>query len=223
MGLELVIFDCDGVLVDSEPISCGVLAEMLAEQGLQVGLAETRAAFQGLLLEDVVGEAQRRLGRELPRGWLEEYVSRRDAVFAQELRPVPGAPELVRRLLDAGMAVCVASQGRLRKTDASLTLTGLDSLFAPPARFSAEQVPRGKPHPDLFLHAARAMGVAPERCAVIEDTPSGVLAAARAGMRVYGLAADSDEAALAAAGARTVTSLGELGELLLVPAARPQG
>ena len=132
-----------------------------------------------------------------------------------ELEPVAGAAKLVRLLAAAGIATCVASQGSLDKTARSLALTGLDTLFAEPVRFSASQVPRGKPHPDLFLHAAAASGVDPGDCAVVEDTPSGVIAGVRAGMTVYGFCADSDERALRAAGAITAASLEELGALLL--------
>ncbi len=217
--LELVIFDCDGVLVDSEPISAGVLAEMLADQGLAMTVGEVRNLFQGLLLEEVLAIAQERLGRSLPADWLDEYVRRRADAFRGRLRPVDGAEQLVRELGAAGVSVCVASQGRLRKTEDSLALTGLEGLFPRHARFSAEQVAHGKPHPDLFLHAAARMGADPRVCAVIEDTPSGVTAAVRAGMSVFGYAADSDEDALRRAGARTVRSLGELGVLLLAPAA----
>jgi HAD superfamily hydrolase (TIGR01509 family) len=211
----LVIFDCDGVLVDSEPISNGVLAEMLAEQGWELTLAEARARFQGLLLEQVQTAVEQHLGRDLPVGWLEQYVRRRAAVFDAELQPVPGARQLVERVAAAGIGVCVASQGSLAKTARSLRLTGLSELFAEPARFSAAQVPRGKPHPDLFLHAAATFGVAPSDCAVVEDTPSGVTAAVRAGMTVYGFWADSDERALREAGAQTADSLEQLGALLL--------
>ncbi len=211
----LVIFDCDGVLVDSESISNGVLAEMLGEQGLDMSLVEARARFQGLLLSEVLVGAERLLGRPLPDGWLEEYVERRAAVFGAELRPVDGAGALVRDVASAGIPVCVASQGSLAKTARSLALTGLEELFAPDARFSAEQVPRGKPHPDLFLLAAERMGATPAETVVVEDTPSGVTAARRAGMAVYGLAADSDTDALSAAGAVVVGSLSELGAPLL--------
>jgi beta-phosphoglucomutase-like phosphatase (HAD superfamily) len=211
----LIIFDCDGVLVDSEPISNRVLADMLAEQGLSLSLAEARARFQGLLLAQVLERAEAMLGRPLPPGWLDEYVERRAAVFGAELRAVAGAPELVRDVAGAGLAVCVASQGSLKKTDRSLSLTGLDGLFAPRARFSAEQVANGKPHPDLFLYAAERMGVAPADCAVVEDTPSGVIAARRAGMTVFGLAADSDPAALRDAGALVVDTLDDLRAPLL--------
>jgi HAD superfamily hydrolase (TIGR01509 family) len=211
----LLIFDCDGVLVDSESISNGVLAEMLGEQGLKMSLVESRARFQGLLLSEVLVSAERLLGRPLPDGWLEQYVERRARVFAAELRPIEGAGALVRDVASAGIPVCVASQGSLAKTARSLALTGLDELFAPEARFSAEQVPCGKPHPDLFLLAAERMGAKPAETAVVEDTPSGVTAARRAGMAVYGLAADSDAEALTAAGAIVVGSLAELRAPLL--------
>ena len=110
----------------------------------------------------------------------------------------------------AGMDACVASQGRLSKTRHSLAVTGLDALFDPRELFSAETVPRGKPHPDLFLHAAREMGSAPADAVVVEDTPTGVAAGVAAGMRVLGYAADSDEAALRAAGAETFCAMDEL-------------
>jgi HAD superfamily hydrolase (TIGR01509 family) len=207
---ELVIFDCDGVLVDSEPISNRVLAEMLADEGLDITPGQARREYQGLLLGDVVAHAQQALGRALPADWAERYEQRRDAAFAAELRAVPHAQEAVRAVRAADIGACVASQGRLRKTRRSLATTGLTGLFAEEALFSAEAVARGKPHPDLFLHAAAAMGARPERSVVVEDTPSGVAAGTAAGMRVLGYAADSDEAALRAAGAEIVWSMADV-------------
>ncbi len=211
---QLVIFDCDGVLVDSEAISNGVLAEMLSAEGLPTSLAEARRDYQGLLLSEVVRHAERKLGRPLPAGWLERYERERAVVFRRELAAVPGAAEAIGRVRASGAAVCVASQGKLSKTRLSLELTGLRDMFAEDALFSAELVPRGKPYPDLFLHAARAMGVDPARCVVVEDTPSGVTAAVAAGMRAIGYAADSDERALGGAGAELVWTLSELPERL---------
>jgi len=208
--LQLVIFDCDGVLVDSEDISNAVLARMLTEEGLATTLAQARGAYQGLSLGDVLAAAEERLGRRLPVGWLERYEREREDAFRSGLRAVAGAAAAVRAVAAAGVGVCVASQGKLAKTRLSLALTGLSDLFAQRALFSAEQVPRGKPHPDLFMHAARAMGAQPGRCAVVEDTPSGVTAAVRAGMRAVGYAADSDRAALALAGAEIVHTLDAL-------------
>jgi HAD superfamily hydrolase (TIGR01509 family) len=212
--LQLVIFDCDGVLVDSEVISNEVLARALSAEGLSTTLPEARRAFQGLLLEDIVARAEAKLGRELPEDWLERYERDRDEAFNRELRPISGAAETVRRISDAGVAICVASQGKLSKTRLSLGLTGLRDLFRADALFSSYSVPRGKPHPDVFLHAATGMNAKPSRSVVVEDSPSGVTAAVAAGMRVFGYVADSDEAALRRAGAEILRSLEELPALL---------
>jgi HAD superfamily hydrolase (TIGR01509 family) len=212
--LQLVIFDCDGVLVDSEVISNDVLASSLTDQGLPTTLAEARRDYQGLLLADIDSRAQAKLGRPLANDWLERYERDRTEAFHRELRPVPGAAETVKRITAAGVQVCVASQGKLSKTRLSLRLTKLDGLFPEEVLFSAYSVARGKPHPDLFLHAAQAMAVEPSRCAVVEDTSSGVTAAVSAGMRVLGYAADSDAAALSRAGAETLFALDELPALL---------
>lgn len=155
---QLVIFDCDGVLVDSEVISNRVLAEMLSTEGLPTTLTQARRGYQGLLLADVLSRAQEKLGRTLPRDWLARYETERAAAFHRELEPVAGAAETVKRITAAGIAVCVASQGKLAKTRLSLTLTGLDHLFPETVRFSAYSVAHGKPAPDLFLHAARDDG-----------------------------------------------------------------
>jgi HAD superfamily hydrolase (TIGR01509 family) len=212
--LQLVIFDCDGVLVDSEVISNDVLARALTEQGLPTTLAQARRDYQGLLLAEIDSRAQAKLGRPLAHDWLDRYERDRAAVFRRELHAVPGVAEAVRRVKAAGVAVCVASQGKLEKTRLSLKLTKLDPLFGDEALFSAYSVPRGKPHPDLFLHAAASMAVEPSRCAVVEDTPSGVTAAVAAGMRVLGYAADSDATALREAGAAVFMAMEELAGLL---------
>ena len=208
---QLVIFDCDGVLVDSEVISNDVLARSLTEQGLPTTLAQARRGYQGLLLSEVALRASAKLGRPLPEGWLADYEAQRTAAFrAAPLRAVTGVAEAIRRIVAAGVAVCVASQGKLEKTRLSLQLTGLAGLFAPAAVFSADEVPRGKPHPDLFRHAAAVMAAPPARCVVVEDSPSGVTAGVAAGMRVLGYTVDSDEEALRAAGAELLRSMSDL-------------
>jgi HAD superfamily hydrolase (TIGR01509 family) len=213
--LQLVIFDCDGVLVDSEVISNGVLAQMLSAEGLPTTLSEARRDCQGLLLSEVLANAEAKLGRSLPTGWLADYERERAEVFRRELEPVPGAAEAVQRVSAAGISVCVASQGKLEKTRLSLGLTGLIDLFPDGALFSAYSVARGKPYPDLFLHAAGVLGAEPSRCVVVEDTPIGVTAAVSAGMRALGYAADADEAELHRAGAEALfSSLTELPALL---------
>jgi HAD superfamily hydrolase (TIGR01509 family) len=212
--LELVIFDCDGVLVDSEVISNMVLAAALTAEGLPTTLTEARRDYQGLLLEEVLRRAEADLGRPLAEGWLARYERDRAEQFRRELKPVEGAAEALERVSAAGVGVCVASQGALEKIRLSLALTGLGAAFTERMLFSAESVARGKPHPDLFLHAAEAMGADPTECVVVEDTPSGVAAGMAAGMRVLGYAADSDETALRMAGAEIIRSIGEVPVLL---------
>lgn len=212
---RLVIFDCDGVLVESETISNRVLAEMLTVEGLPTTLAQARRQYQGMLLADIRARAEQQLGRMLPQDWLARYETERDVAFRRKLEPVAGAAEAVRSIKVAGIGVCVASQGKLSKTSLSLRLTGLDGFFPKTARFSAYTVANGKPAPDLFLHAAGSMGVEPAGCVVVEDTPSGVTAAVAANMRVLGYAADSDERALRDAGATEILrSLDQLPLLL---------
>jgi HAD superfamily hydrolase (TIGR01509 family) len=212
--LQLVIFDSDGVLVDSEVISNRVLARLLTSSGLPMTLAETRRDYQGLLLDEILTVTERRFGHHLPADFLDRFQAERAEEFRQELRPVPGAAEAVRRVQAAGIAVCVATQGKLAKTRLTLSLTGLDQLIPGDAVFSAYCVPRGKPHPDLFLHAAERMGAEPAGCVVVEDTALGVTAAVAAGMPVLGYAADSDEAALRGAGAEIIHSLDDVPALL---------
>jgi HAD superfamily hydrolase (TIGR01509 family) len=212
--LQLVIFDCDGVLVDSQTISNALLARALTAEGLPTTLAQSRHDYQDLLLAEIDSRAQAKLGRPLAKDWIERYEHDRTTAFRRELRAVPGVAEAVRRIKAAGVSMCVASQGKLEKTRLSLQLTKLDSLFGDEFLFSAYSVPRGKPHPDLFLHAAQTMATEPARCAVVEDTPSGVTAAVAAGMRVLGYTADSDAAALREAGAEVFGAMEELPGLL---------
>jgi HAD superfamily hydrolase (TIGR01509 family) len=214
MSHELVIFDCDGVLVDSEAISNAVLARMLTREGLPTTPREARRSYQGLLLTDVCRRAEAQLGRPLPPGWLSEYEAARAEAFRRDLGPVAGAAEAVRRVKAAGLKVCVASQGALAKTRMTLGLTGLRDLFPPHALFSAHDVPRPKPDPALFRYAAATMNTEPAACVVVEDTPSGIVAAVAAGMRAIGFAADSDERALRDAGAELIHSLDDLPGLL---------
>lgn len=208
--VQLVIFDCDGVLVDSEDISNGVLASMLTAEGLPTTLAQARNDYRGMTMAGVLAKAQSKLGRPLPDDWLGRFSSERAELFRAQVKPITGAAGAVQRVSEAGIAVCVASQGSLSKTRLSLALTRLDRFFPHHTRFSAELVPHGKPAPDLFLRAAETMGALPASCVVVEDTTLGVQAAVAAGMRVFGYAADNDERALQRAGAETLHSLEDL-------------
>jgi HAD superfamily hydrolase (TIGR01509 family) len=210
----LVIFDCDGVLVDSEPISRRVLAESLTRAGLPTTAEEAGRDYFGPRLSEVVVRAETKLGRRLGSAWVDDFERRRAAAFRSELVAVAGVAAAIESIVAAGIPVCVASQAAAEKTRAKLELTGLATLFPDDTIFSAELVKRGKPAPDVFLHAAEAMGVAPESSVVVEDTPRGVAAGRRAGMRVLGFVSSGEPEVLQAAGAETLASMAELTGLL---------
>jgi HAD superfamily hydrolase (TIGR01509 family) len=210
-GRRLVIFDCDGTLVDSEEISTEVLARSLTEHGLPTTPEDARRKYRGLLLSEIDVRARQELGAPLPEGWLKRFELDRAERFRRELRPVRGAAETVRRIKAAGIAVCVASQGKLEKTRLTLELTGMRELFAEERLFSAWSVARGKPAPDLFLHAASSIGVEPRDCVVVEDSPSGIEAARAARMYAIGyVPGDGGELLLGAGADELVGSLDEL-------------
>ena len=210
---ELIIFDCDGVLVDSEPIANRVMAEAIAGLGWPLTTADCIARFKGHHLDTVTAAVEDRLARPVPEVWLRDLRAATAAAFEHELEPVPGVVAVLDAVAASGTAYCVASQGPLEKMAVSLGVTGLRARFEGRI-FSAYQVARGKPHPDLFLFAAEAMGVAPRTCVVIEDSPLGVAAAEAAGMDVLGFAPEGDGADLAAAGARLFRDMAELPGLL---------
>ncbi len=219
MQTALVIFDCDGVLVDSEPLSNRVLAEALTAAGLPTSAEQAHARYRGMLLRDIAADAQLRLGAPLPADFWAHFERDRARVFKRSLRPIDGAADAVLAVKAAGIGVCVASQGKRTKTELTLGLTGLRALFDDRALFSAYEVSRGKPFPDLFLHAADTMKAPVEQCVVVEDTTIGVRAAIAAGMRAIGLAGADAAAPMRALGASTITTLAELVPLLsAVPA-----
>jgi HAD superfamily hydrolase (TIGR01509 family) len=210
----LVIFDCDGVLVDSERISNAVLAHALNALGLAISPEEAHDRYLGMFLSEIRADAERRLGATLPPDFVARFERDREDAFRASLEPVPGAAAMVSEVKAMGFDVCVASQGRLSKTELTLTLTGLRGLFGADALFSAHSVGRGKPAPDLFLHAAASMGATPHRSVVVEDTMIGVQAALAAGMRAIAYAPDGDRDAFGAAGVETVDALAEVPALL---------
>jgi HAD superfamily hydrolase (TIGR01509 family) len=183
-ALGLVIFDCDGVLVDSERIAIRVSSAGLTDLGWPISEAEVIERFLGRSDEYISAEVAKRLGAQVARDWAGEFQRRYREAFARELRPVDG----VVGALDAiSTRTCVASSGTHEKIRHSLGLVGLLERFDGRI-FSVSDVSRGKPAPDLFLHAASVMKVTPAQCAVVEDSPSGVEAARAAGMRVFGYA-----------------------------------
>ena len=196
----LVIFDCDGVLVDSELVSNRVLAEAFTALGRPMTIEESMEHFLGRSAEHLHRRGAELLGRPLPGAFYADYTAARDAAFETELQAVDGVADAVDALHAAGVATCVASSGPHPKMELTLGMTGLWDRFAGRI-FSATEVEHGKPAPDLFLHAARTLGHAPEDCVVVEDSPAGVAAGVAAGMRVLGYAGMTDAAALADADA----------------------
>ncbi len=204
---DLLIFDCDGVLVDSERLAHEVLLQMLAEAGITMTLQQAYDRFMGASDEKCVALLHDLLRTAPPADCMRRHAERCFAAFRDGLSAVDG----VAPLLDAlTLPYCVASNGPREKMRFTLGHTGLLPRFEG-RLFSAQDVERPKPAPDLFLHAARTLGAAPARCVVVEDSPTGVAAARAAGMTVYGYAAMTDAARLLAAGAhRTFSHMNEL-------------
>jgi HAD superfamily hydrolase (TIGR01509 family) len=210
--LELVIFDCDGVLVDSERVAVRVDVEVFAALGLTLSEAEVIERFLGRSDADIAAELEAELGRPLASDWAEEFTPLYREAFAAELKPVDGVIEALDQI---ETPCCVASSGSHDKIRYTLGLTGLYERFAGRI-FSVSEVARGKPAPDLFLYAAREMGVEPRRCAVVEDSRWGVEAACAAGMRAFGYGGGfTPPEGLADAGAVVFEDMRELPWLLV--------
>ena len=210
----LVIFDCDGVLVDSEPVANRTLGQMLRELGLDLTQAQIFEHFVGYSLPHCLRVIEGMLGRAPPENFLRDLQARTFAAFKTELRAMPGIEQALDLLDAAGLPYCVASSGDHEKMNTTLGITGLLARFAGRI-FSVTQVARGKPAPDVYLFAARQLGAEPSACVVVEDTPPGVQAGAAAGMTVFGFCAHTPEQKLRAAGAhRTFDDLRQLFSML---------
>jgi HAD superfamily hydrolase (TIGR01509 family) len=207
---DLVIFDCDGVLVDSEPIVNRVFADLLNEHGANVTLDYMFEHFVGYSMAHCMRLVRDLLGREPPPDFEDTHRERTRTALSTGLTAVPGVADVLARLT---LPFCVASSGDHDKMRTTLGLTGLLPRFEG-RLFSVTEVPRGKPFPDVFLHAARSMGARPERTAVVEDTPVGVRAGIAAGMTVFGYAARTPAERLRDAGAVVFTNMMELPALL---------
>lgn len=180
MAPELVIFDCDGVLVDSEALSVSALLGMIALAGGSVGEDAAYEHFLGKSMKSVREILARDFGLQISDQHLTAMRVDLMRKFREELKPIPGVKQMLPKL---GLPFCVASSGTLERIRYALDVTGLLGLMEPHL-FSAGMVARGKPAPDLFLHAAASMRVHPRKCLVIEDSPAGIAAARAAGMRV---------------------------------------
>ncbi|MFF9125698.1 HAD family hydrolase [Streptomyces sp. NPDC014889] len=213
MRYDLVIFDNDGVLVDSEPISNRLLADYLTELGHPTSYEDSIRDYMGSAMHRVHDLVLERTGKRLPDDFDDVFHARVFAAFQRELKPVPGAADVLEKLTVDGTPYCVASSGSHERIRVGHRSTGLDRWFDEERIFSSQDVGRGKPAPDLFLHAADRMGVAPERCVVVEDSPLGVRAAVAAGMDVCGFTAMTPAAKLADA-TQLFSRMEELADLL---------
>jgi HAD superfamily hydrolase (TIGR01509 family) len=204
----LVIFDCDGVLVDTEPVVQRVLADWLTRHGWPMTPEESARTIKGTHIVQIQREAERRVGRELP-GFVEGYRRAMFAAFEAGVEPIPGAAEVLDLLDEAGVAYCVGSNGPHVKMEVSMASAGLLDRFGGIGGgriFSADDVGEPKPSPRLFLHAAERMGAERGSCVVIDDSVQGVRAAVAAGMRILGYEDLTPAASLLEAGAERVMS-----------------
>lgn len=199
---ELLLFDCDGVLVDSERISNEIFAQMLRELGLDVDLQYMFDHFVGYSMEQCVEKIEALTGEPLSADFAAEFERREIDALSSQLVSVDGVREALSQI---DMRRCVVSSGSHKKIRNSLTKTGLMKFFEPHI-FSVEDVAKPKPAPDVYQFAARTMKIEPEKCLVIEDTPTGVAAGAAAGMTVFGYAGYMKPEKLTDAGAHHVVS-----------------
>jgi HAD superfamily hydrolase (TIGR01509 family) len=212
---RLVIFDCDGVLVDSEPVANRTLGNMLLELGLDLTQQQIFEHFVGYSLPHCLRVIEGMLGHAAPENFLRDLQARTFAAFKTELRATPGIEQTLDALDAAGLPYCVASSGDHEKMKTTLGITGLLPRFAGRI-FSVTQVAHGKPAPDIYLFAAAQMNAVPSSCAVVEDTPPGVRAGVAAGMTVFGFCAFTPAEKLRAAGAQqTFDDMQRLPQLLV--------
>jgi HAD superfamily hydrolase (TIGR01509 family) len=212
LGPSLVIFDCDGVLVDSEPVSNRVIHAFLTERGARFSLGECSALFTGKSMSDVE-EYMTANGVALANDWTDQCYALTYAALEKELTPMQGVRATLQKLRDNKVAFCVASNGRAAKMNVTLGTTGMLHWFKG-NMFSACDVGQSKPAPDVFLAAARANGVDPQDCVVVEDSPTGMLAARNAGMKCYAFVADGQVAPANLSGAQVFADMGDLPALL---------
>lgn len=187
---KLVIFDCDGVLVDSVMAHSEVMSDNFARYDLHMSPVEVRDVLGAGKMSEI-GEAAKKLGAKLPDHWLDEIYTEIFDRLRKGVELIPDVKDVVERVADAGIPICVASNGSVEKMQIMLGSSGLLNMFDD-AIFSAHDVKSWKPEPGLFFHALNTMNVQPNNCVVIEDSPTGADAAQRAGIKCLGYAADTN-------------------------------
>ena len=210
MKYKCIIFDCDGVLVDSEEISSKILIEMANALGIEIDMEYADINFTGKSLESVFLHIEQLAGNKFPKNHEEDYRNRTFKAFKSELNPIKGIHKVLNEI---SVPYCVASNGPTDKMRLNLSITNLLDKFEN-KMFSAYEIKRWKPDPELFLHAAKTMGFAPSDCAVIEDSIAGIIAARKGGFDVYGYAKTSNQEEFEKEGAKVFFEMETLIDLL---------
>lgn len=209
---EYVLFDCDGVLVDSEPITNVIMQQNLAAHGLELRLDQIFEMFVGGTMKGVMTRG-REMGADLPDNWLDLIYAQMFAALAKDCPVIPGVPQMLDALDQAGIGYAVGSNGPMAKMDVTLVKCGLAERFAGRV-FSSHDCAAAKPAPDVYLKAAAAAGMDPKQCVVVEDSASGARAGQAAGMRVFGYVGENDPAKLRPHCDMLFTDMAELPGLL---------
>lgn len=212
----LVIFDCDGVLVDSETIQNGVLASMLVRHGVPATVEDVMRRYTGWTIPALIEDVAARTGVRLDHPWTADLYRETEAAFRSGLQPIAHVQELVLALKHARIPFCVASNGAVSKMHVSLGVTGLLGHFGDRLH-SGHDMEHGKPFPDLFLRAAKVMGVTPEDCVVIEDSAAGLKAAQAAGMKALAYVASPAHAPAVLSGGHPFSDMRQVPALLGLP------
>ena len=214
MNYKLVIFDCDGVLVDSEAIGNRFISEALTLAGIPISAEGALSKFLGGKLTQIKEDAEKQLGFSLPANWVDEIYKKQFSEFRKNLKSISGIEDVLDVLERINTPVCVGSNGPLNKMEVSLGVTKLKDRFLGRI-FSADQVENPKPAPDLYLYCADQMGVLPQNCLVIEDSPRGASAGVAAGMSVFGYTGGGDNSALKKVGCtKTFDTMQEIAAFL---------
>ena len=211
MKYKLIIFDCDGVLVDSEPVSNKLFADMVNELGLNLSYKESAELFTGRSDDDCIKITESRLGKKIRNDFIDDFNNRLIIELEKSLKMVRDIDKVLKFL--SNTAICVASNAPAMKVRHSLKITGLDTYFDNNI-FTIDDVKRGKPYPDIYLYAAKQMGFKPDECAVVEDSVFGVRAGVAAGMDVYGYTERTDATLLKNERAYVFNNMFELPSLL---------
>jgi HAD superfamily hydrolase (TIGR01509 family) len=212
---KLVIFDCDGVVVDSEPLTLQLIRDDLAARGLPLDLTKTTDLFMGSTIAGAGAQA-REMGADIPEDWVDLIYDKVFAALARKVESIPGIGAVLDRLDRQGIAYAIGSNGPHRKMEITLARCGLAERFAG-RTYSREDVAAPKPAPDVYLLAASQAGVAPQDCVVIEDSATGAQAAVAAGMAVFGFARETPRAKFEGLTELLFDDMGQLPALLGLP------